>query len=170
MERLLLRLISIPARLRLGMRSWNLNRKLEAAGFVLMVRSPRAQFLLMKHADRWDLPKGHAEGKEETLETALRETEEETGIVADTIQVDPDFRFVTEYRVVGKKRGTYDKRVTYYLGFLKDKPQISTSEHPDYRWWDWPPPGPIQERTIDPLLAALAEHFSKFPDRLTSTD
>jgi bis(5'-nucleosidyl)-tetraphosphatase len=141
---------------------------LEAAGFILMVRSPQPQFLLMKHADRWDLPKGHAEGNEETLQTALRETEEETGIAADSIQVDPTFRFVSEYRVVGKKRGTYDKRVTYFLGFLNDKPAINTSEHPDYRWWDWPPPGPIQERTIDPLLASLAEHFRKFPDLLSA--
>ena len=139
---------------------------LEAAGFILMVRSPQPQFLLMKHPDRWDLPKGHAEAGEDSLQTALRETEEETGIASASIQVDPTFRFVTEYRVVGKKRGTYDKRVTYFLGFLKDKPSINTSEHPDFRWWDWPPPGPIQEKTIDPLLAELAKHFSKFPSLL----
>lgn len=140
---------------------------LEAAGFILMVRSPRPQFLLMKHPDRWDLPKGHAEAGENSLQTALRETEEETGIPSASIQVDPTFRFVTEYRVVGKKRGTYDKRVTYYLGFLKDKPAINTSEHPDFRWWDWPPPGPIQEKTIDPLLAELAKHFTESPNLLS---
>ena len=141
---------------------------LEAAGFLLMVRSPRPQFLLMQHADRWDLPKGHAEGDEDVLQTALRETEEETGIAAGTIEVDGEFRFVTEYRVFGKKRGTYDKRVTYFLGFLKEKPVITTTEHPDFRWWDWPPPGPIQERTIDPLLARLAKHFEKFPELLSA--
>lgn len=141
---------------------------LEAAGFILMVRSPRPQFLLMQHADRWDLPKGHAEGDEDVLQTALRETEEETGIAAHTIEVDPQFRFITEYRVVGKKRGTYDKRVTYYLGFLKEKPAITTTEHPDFRWWDWPPTGPIQEKTIDPLLASLAEHFKKYPHLLAA--
>lgn len=147
-----------------------MNGKLEAAGFLLMVRLPRPQFLLMKHADRWDLPKGHAEGDEELLQTALRETEEETGILCNAIEVDPGFRFVTEYRVEGKKRGSYDKRVTYYLGFLKEKPNIATSEHPDYRWWDWPPAGSIQERTIDPLLASLADHFKKHPFLLSTNN
>lgn len=142
---------------------------LEAAGFILMVRSPRPQFLLMQHADRWDLPKGHAEeGDQELLETALRETEEETGIPADLIEVDPSFRFVTEYRVEGKKRGSYDKRVTYYLGYLKDKPEIKPSEHPAYQWWNWPPTGPIQEKTIDPLLAELAAYFKVHPEQLDS--
>ncbi len=139
----------------------------EAAGFLLMVREPQPQFLLMQHADRWDLPKGHAEADEDILQTALRETEEETGIEAQAIEVDPDFRFVTEYRVVGKKRGTYDKRVTYFLGFLKTKPKIKATEHLGHRWWPWPPPENIQEKTIDPLLKSLAEHFAKYPERLT---
>lgn len=140
----------------------------EAAGFLLMVREPRPQFLLMQHADRWDLPKGHAEEGESIIETALRETEEETGIIATSIEVDPDFRFVTEYRVIGKKRGTYDKRVTYFLGFLPSKPNIKATEHLGHRWWDWPPAKKIQEKTIDPLLAELTKHFETYADRLRS--
>ncbi len=140
--------------------------QLEAAGFLLMVRQPKPQFLLMQHDDRWDLPKGHAEDNEDILQTALRETEEETGIPATSIQIDPDFRFITEYRVVGKKRGTYDKRVTYFLGFLKEKPKIVATEHVGHRWWDWPPADSIQERTIDPLLAQLEQHFTRHPERL----
>ncbi len=138
----------------------------EAAGFLLMVRKPRPQFLLMQHADRWDLPKGHAEAGESIMQTALRETEEETGILASSIEVDPNFRFVTEYRVVGKKRGTYDKRVTYFLGFLSTVPNIKATEHLGHRWWDWPPRKNIQEKTIDPLLEALSEHFAKYPELL----
>jgi len=138
----------------------------EASGFLLMVRHPRPQFLLMQHVDRWDLPKGHAEGDEAILETALRETEEETGISRDLIEVAPHFRFVTEYRVEGKRRGSYDKRVTYFLGFLREKPTIAATEHLGHRWWDWPPREPIQAKTIDPLLAALAEHFEKYPEQL----
>lgn len=52
----------------------------EAAGLLLFTRAEPTQFLLMKHADRWDLPKGHAELDETILQTALRETEEETEI------------------------------------------------------------------------------------------
>lgn len=138
----------------------------EAAGFLLMVRGPRPQFLLMQHAERWDLPKGHAEDGESLLETALRETEEEAGIPAASIEVDPEFRFVTEYRVEGKRRGSYDKRVTYFLGFLDHKPEIEVTEHLGHRWWDWPCEGSIQTQTIDPLLQALRKYFHDFPERL----
>lgn len=135
-----------------------------------MVRQRQPQFLLMEHADRWDLPKGHAEGDETLLETALRETEEESGVPASLIEIDPVFQFVTEYRVEGKKRGSYDKRVTIFLGFLAEKPSITTSEHTGYRWWDWPPTKTIQARTIDPLLTALAEHLNAFPRQIQGPD
>lgn len=138
----------------------------EAAGFLLMMRGPNPQFLLMQHADRWDLPKGHAEEGEDILQTALRETEEESGVPASAIDVDPVFRFVTEYRVEGKRRGSYDKRVTYFLGFLEHKPDVSVTEHLGFQWWDWPCQGSIQARTIDPLLQALSKHFQEFPERL----
>ena len=134
----------------------------EAAGLVLFTRSEPTQFLLMKHADRWDLPKGHAEPGETILQTALRETEEETGIAASGICIDDSFRFVTEYYVVGKKRGDYHKRVTYFLGTIEqtvEHPiQVCLTEHIGYQWFDWPVTGSIQSQTIDPLLAAIAKH------------
>jgi bis(5'-nucleosidyl)-tetraphosphatase len=143
-------------------------RLLEAAGFLLMVRQPTPQFLLMRHHDRWDLPKGHAEDNEDLLQTALRETEEETGIRGDSVEVVPDFRWSTQYRVLGKKRGDYDKRVTYFLGFLRDKPEIAVTEHAGHHWWDWPPPA-IQPQTIDPLLAAVADYLQGRPEWLSAT-
>ncbi|MFO1065612.1 MAG: NUDIX domain-containing protein [Pirellulales bacterium] len=144
-----------------------MERTLEAAGLLLIVRQSQPQFLLMRHADRWDLPKGHAEEGEDTLTTALRETEEETGISSTEITVEPDFRFHIEYEVIGKKRGNYHKRVTYYLGFLKSKPEIRATEHAGHEWWDWPPSGPIQTQTIDPLLNALQNFLTSKPDVLT---
>lgn len=143
-----------------------LERKLEAAGVILMVKRPTPQFLLMQHVDRWDLPKGHAEDGEDITQTALRETEEETGIPSAEIELDRQFRFVTEYRVVGKRRGDYDKRVTYFLGFLPSKLEISVTEHIGYRWWDWPPVGPIQSQTIDPLLNELKAYLAQNPHLL----
>ncbi len=130
----------------------------EAAGLILFTRSTPVQFLLMKHADRWDLPKGHAEAGESILQTALRETEEETGVAANQISVDETFRFVTEYYVVGKKRGDYHKRVTYFLGTIDLPVDIKLTEHIGYQWFDWPAIGSIQPQTIDPLLAAVAKH------------
>lgn len=131
----------------------------EAAGFVLFTKADPPEFLLMQHADRWDLPKGHAEQGEDILTTALRETEEETGLSRQEIVVDPDFQWVTEYDVVGKKRGDYRKRVYYFLGFVDQPFEIELTEHVGYRWFKWPLNGSIQPQTIDPLLEHVSRHL-----------
>ena len=134
----------------------------EAAGLMLFTRCEPRQFLLLKHADRWDLPKGHAEPNESLLQTALRETVEETGIPATAIAVDERFCFVTEYYVQGKKRGSYHKRVTYYLGTVEQRiDELHLTEHIGFQWWAWPVDGSIQQQTIDPLLAAVGEYFGQ---------
>lgn len=143
-----------------------MTRLIEAAGFLLFHPGSTPSFLLMQHANRWDLPKGHAEAGEQILQTALRETEEETGIAAEQVRVDDDFQYVIQYAVSGGKRGDYLKRVTYFLGYVPQIIQPVLTEHIGYRWFAWPPPHPIQAQTVDPLLAAVAEHFARFPQRL----
>ena len=140
---------------------------IEAAGIVLFTSSAPVKFLLMKHADRWDLPKGHAEPNESILQTALRETHEETGIPAESIAVDSDFRYIVEYAVRGKKRGDYHKRVTYFLGRVPRPLDIRLTEHVGYQWWDWPVTGSIQTQTIDPLLAKIADYFTESGQAVT---
>ena len=124
------------------------------------------KFLLMRHRDRWDLPKGHAEPGESLLATALRETEEETGISEAKIKVDDDFRFVLEYPVSYRKHGECLKRVTYFLGYLPATRAITLTEHEGYLWWMWPQVESVQAQTIDPLLKAGGEHFAAHPERL----
>ena len=46
-----------------------------------LVRNSRGEYLLIFRNGRWDLPKGHQEPGEDILQTALREVEEETGVV-----------------------------------------------------------------------------------------
>ena len=53
-----------------------------SCGFLIVAGDPVQSFLLMKHADRWDLPKGHVDPGETDMEAALRELEEETGMRA----------------------------------------------------------------------------------------
>lgn len=141
-------------------------RLIEAGGFLLFHQGDYPSFLLMKHADRWDLPKGHAEAGETILQTSLRETAEETGFEAKSIHVDRDFKFVVEYQVTGAKRGDYRKRVTYFLGYVPQPAPPTLTEHIGFRWFQWPHNEPIQASTIDPLLQAASEHFQRFPERL----
>jgi 8-oxo-dGTP pyrophosphatase MutT (NUDIX family) len=140
--------------------------ELIAAGILLMTRPTASgdvvpQFLLMRHPDRWDLPKGHAEPGESIEETALRETVEETGIAADRITLEPGFRFIISYPVASHRSGGFltTKTVHYFLGWVEQAHAVICSEHDGYRWFDWPPAGPIQQQTIDPLLAAVADHL-----------
>ncbi len=137
-----------------------------AAGIIIFLQGEPAQFLLMKHKHRWDLPKGHCEQGESFLQTALRETEEETGIAAELLCVDPVFQFEIRYLVDSKRHGKHEKHVVYFLAHIAEKPDIRPTEHQSYNWFPWPS-SDIQKQTIDPLLAAVAEHAEKYPEQFS---
>ncbi len=145
------------------------DERIEAAGLLLLTRDPGSgqpsQFLLMKHRDRWDLPKGHAESGESPIETALRETMEETGIDTDRISLIDDFAYELSYPVRSHRHGgeTRQKRVTYFMGWVASPLAIRCTEHESYAWMDWNPPHRIQHQTIDGLLGAAAQFFSPGP-------
>ena len=132
----------------------------QAAGVLLMTRQHPQQFLLMRHPDRWDLPKGHSETGETPRQTAMREFVEETGLDSTDVELDSNFEFQIEY-FVRYRRETVPKlkRVYYYLAWI-DKPcSIDCTEHDSSQWFAWSPPHQIQSNTIDPLLAAVAEYL-----------
>lgn len=143
--------------------------ELKACG-VLIVRcesgAPRVirEFLLMRHAARWDLPKGHVDpGETDERTTALRELLEESGIPADAVALDPAFRFEHRYLVKSKRTGgeTWLKTLVIFLGRLTRDVPITVSEHEGYRWFPWQPPHAIQSQTIDPLLAEVERHVAR---------
>lgn len=138
--------------------------QVQAAGILLVSGRPGQmpqQFLLMRHPDRWDLPKGHAEPNETLVETALRETAEEAAIEPDQITLDADFCFQLTYPVSYRETGSrvFHKTVSYFLGYLPQPVSVRCSEHSSSRWFDWSPPHRIQAQTIDPLLAAVEQHL-----------
>ncbi len=136
--------------------------RVRAAGILLMLR-PTNEFLLMRHRDRWDLPKGHCEDGETFLETAKRETTEETGIDSKSFAIDPDFRFEISYDVTYQRYGnqTRHKTVCYFLAYLETKPPLVLTEHESSQWFAWQPPHEIQAETINPLLAAVENYLSR---------
>jgi len=117
----------------------------------------------MRHSDRWDLPKGHCEAGESFVETALRETEEETGIARNAIDLDSNFHFDSIYPVTYKRSGdqVFEKHVRYFLGFVEPKPSIELTEHESAKWFSWSPPHQIQTQTIDPLMTAVENYLGK---------
>jgi len=87
----------------------------------------------------WEFPKGHIEKGETLLETAKRETEEETGLVINDIH--PSFRHESNYFIkknysTGKKLDIPEpKTVTYFLGIAPTKEVKLSFEHSEYGWF-----------------------------------
>jgi 8-oxo-dGTP pyrophosphatase MutT (NUDIX family) len=137
--------------------------KIKSCGFLLYRTDPNPSFLLMRHPDRWDLPKGHVDEGESDLQCALRELVEETGIGEEDIEIDPDFQFVHQYLVNNSREGNVPKlkRLIIYLGRLLRPVEIALTEHEGFEWFDWQPPHRIQTRTIDPLLEQLEQYWNQ---------
>lgn len=138
--------------------------EVKSCGFLIVRGDPIREFLLMRHADRWDLPKGHVDRGETEMECALRELVEETGITAADIERIDGFRYTNHYQVRGKRDGKlYDKTLVVFLGRLINDVAITPTEHPGFEWFAWNPPHRIQAMTIDPLLASLDRFLNPEP-------
>ena len=106
-----------------------------AAGFVLTREGPAGEpeyLLLVNRRDGMPgLPKGHAEPGEDDLRTALRETEEETGLT--DLDVDPWFVREIAYRV--RKHGEPRwKTVVYLRAGLRSGEVRLSHEHTAFSW------------------------------------
>ena len=137
-------------------------REIKACGVLVTRGQPIESFLLMKHAQRWDLPKGHVDDDETEIECAIRELGEETGISADDVEFDPDFRFATSYELDSERFGERcHKTVVIFLARLKRDVNLKVTEHLGYEWFPWNPPHKIWPQTVDPLLAAVERLVAK---------
>ena len=124
------------------------------------IQDQRISFLLLKHPNRWDLPKGHVDPGETNMECALRELTEETGIQKQDIIVDPEFKFKQQYMVNSKRTNGKPgkKKLIIYAAKLIHSIELKLTEHDRFEWFDWAPPHSIQEKTIDPLLAEFQNY------------
>lgn len=134
--------------------------EVRSCGVLVLREKPQLEFLLLKHPKRWDLPKGRLDPGETDLQCALRELWEETGIAANDIRIDPDFRYTTNYAVINNGN-TKMKSLLILLGYLQRESPIVLSEHQGFQWFPWKPPHHIQSQSIDPLLAELARFFER---------
>ncbi|MCL5006732.1 MAG: NUDIX domain-containing protein [Patescibacteria group bacterium] len=114
-----------------------------SAGIIIYrrdVKGPR--FLLLYHgSDYWNFPKGHIEkepaagGREETsLEAALRETKEETGLTPGELKVNRKFKGYERFSFYKGKSRIF-KIVIFYLGETKQKQIKVSEEHEGYGWF-----------------------------------
>src|SRR5262245_287320 len=98
-------------------------------------RAPGAEHDYLLITSRRDgmpgLPKGHADGDEDDLATARRETEEETGL--SDLDVDPWFRREISYRVRRDGEARW-KTVVYLRARLRAGNVRLSAEHTGFEW------------------------------------
>lgn len=111
--------------------------ELRAAGLIIFRRKrfkgPFEYLLLQtsygKH--HWTPPKGHVDPGESDMQTALRETEEESGLKEGSLKVIDNIQKTLNYEIRGKP-----KTVIYWLAEVKDYnvPIRLSSEHQGFKW------------------------------------
>jgi bis(5'-nucleosidyl)-tetraphosphatase len=106
-------------------------REERSAGVVLFRAEPKAPggrvFLLLDYGRYWDYPKGHVEKGEDDVTAALRELQEETGII--DANVVPEFRRDIAYFFRDRKKGLIRKTVTFFLAETRSSDVILSHEH-----------------------------------------
>ena len=107
-----------------------------SAGVVIFRKSEKGIFFLLLNypTGHWDFVKGKIETAESTKKTAVRETEEETGIT--DLEFKDGFEEKIEYNF------QYDgnlihKQVLFFLAETKTSEVNVSFEHTDYIWLDY---------------------------------
>ena len=107
-----------------------------SAGIVIFRKEESKKLFLLLHypSGHWDFVKGKMEQGESTHQTAIRETQEETGITDITFI--EDFEEWIEYNF--KYQGELvQKKVVFFLAETKSKQVNISHEHNGYIWMDY---------------------------------
>ena len=104
----------------------------DGAVFVYSYRNSQRVFLFLRNPRGWlDIPKGHVEKGENTLEAAIRETKEETGL---DVKPDRFFRYVFSYRVTEDRQKKKKVVMAYLAKVPPDTKVVASSEHAGFEW------------------------------------
>jgi 8-oxo-dGTP pyrophosphatase MutT (NUDIX family) len=106
-----------------------------SSGIILFNEIQDRKFLLLNYPSKhWDFVKGKMEKGETPHETALRETNEETGIT--DIEFLEGFKEEIEYYFRADNQDIH-KKVIFFLGKTKTLDIILSHEHLDFVWLDY---------------------------------
>ncbi len=106
-----------------------------SSGHLIYRLNPEPELLLLHYkAGHWDFPRGVVEPGEAVAAAALREIEEETGITAAALQLEPGFQHEYSY-LAPYPEGFVKKHVILGLAFLREEVEVVLShEHKAYFW------------------------------------
>jgi 8-oxo-dGTP pyrophosphatase MutT (NUDIX family) len=111
--------------------------------------------LLLYPSGHWDFVKGKMEEGETPHETAIRETQEETGIT--------DVEFLDNYEEWIQYNFQYQgelvqKKVVFFLGETKTKDITISHEHLNFTWMDYTTA--MEKTTFDNAKTVLSKSYS----------
>ncbi|MCK9379080.1 MAG: NUDIX domain-containing protein [Candidatus Moranbacteria bacterium] len=148
----------------------------KSSGVVVFRRDgEKIKYLLLQYRNNhWSFPKGHIEDGESLLETAKRETKEETGI--DDLEIFPGFsRCIYFYykatgqekeeRIKAGRKIRILKKVNFFLGKTKKTDVVLSEEQVDFAWFEF---DEALERTTYPkdrsILVVANQYLKKAED------
>jgi 8-oxo-dGTP pyrophosphatase MutT (NUDIX family) len=107
-----------------------------SAGIVLFRKEKIGNLFLLLHypSGHWDFVKGKMEKGESIKETAIRETQEETGITDIVFLEDFEEWIKYDFQYQGE---LVHKKVVFFLAETKETDVKISHEHLDYTWMDY---------------------------------
>lgn len=93
--------------------------------------------LLYKRGSYWNFPKGHFEIGETSLEAALREVEEETGLKRTELRIIPNFRTYEKFNFQAGLERVFDTVILYLAETRKAEVRIAPREHSGFAWFTY---------------------------------
>lgn len=114
-------------------------RRQVVAGFVIYRRTNEGiKFLLLyRRGQYWNFPKGHFEHGERSLDVALREVREETGLHKSDLRIIPNFRAYESFLFQVQEERIRDFVILYLAETKKAEIRISPREHSGYGWFSY---------------------------------
>ncbi|MBI2515063.1 NUDIX domain-containing protein [Candidatus Wolfebacteria bacterium] len=112
-------------------------KKQVVAGFVIYRRTSEGiKFLLLyRRGNYWNFPKGHFDRGENSIATALRETEEETGIKKSELRIISGFRTYEQFYFHRGDQKIHDTVILYLAETHKADIKIAAREHSGFAWF-----------------------------------
>lgn len=114
-------------------------KKQVVAGFVVYRRTTEGiKFLLLyRRGNYWNFPKGHFKSGERSIDAALRELEEETGIKKSEMRIIPNFLAYERFYFRVGNEGIYDTVILFLAETHKADIKITPREHSGFAWFTY---------------------------------